>query len=195
MTETEKLFIGLKQHDERTYVQLFNENFRYLHRFAVSFLADYDIANDIVQSVFISIYENASSLKPDLNLKSYLIVSVRNRCLNYLRDQAIEDRQKILYLQASEEADCIPLIEDEELIDTIKIAISKLPDKCKNICELRFYENLKFTEIARKLSISENTAKVQVHRGIQKIKQFLSENHSSFLFIIFLLIIKKLFSL
>ena len=155
-------------------MELYDFYFKRLHHFAVNFVFDYDVANDIVQSVFIKLYESISGFSADVNIGAYLCVMVRNRCLNYLRDQNIEDRHKILYLQAAEETETLSWIDDEELIRKIHAVIEKLPEKCREICELRFYKNMKFSEIAAQLAVSENTAKVQVHRAIQKIKETLS---------------------
>lgn len=184
------LIYRLQQNQRLAYMELYNLYFRRLHHFAVNFVFDYDIANDIVQSVFISLYENISKLKDDVNIGAYLCVMVRNRCLNYLRDQNIEDRHKLLYLQAAETSETLEWLHDEELLRKIRTVIENLPDKCREICELRFYKNLKFSEIAMQLSISENTAKVQVHRAIQKIKESLAEEDTS---LIGLLIFFELF--
>ena len=170
----EKLINRLQRNERAAYMELYDFYFKRLHHFAVNFVFDYDVANDIVQSVFIKLYESISGFSADVNIGAYLCVMVGNRCLNYLRDQNIEDRHKILYLQAAEETETLSWIDDEELIRKIHAVIEKLPEKCREICELRFYKNMKFSEIAAQLAVSENTAKVQVHRAIQKIKETLS---------------------
>jgi RNA polymerase sigma-70 factor (ECF subfamily) len=145
-----------------------------LHRFAVSFIGDYDSADDIVQLVFISLYENAARLSPEVNLSSWLFVAVRNRCLNFLRDRDVEARNKQNYLQNYEETDNMEYFDDTELLAKIRLIVDDMPEKCREICELRFYQNMKQIEIAEKLSISVSTVKVQIHRAIQKIRQSLN---------------------
>jgi len=164
----------LQQHEERAYMELYDSYFKRLHGFARNYVFDMEVASDIVQTVFVTLYENISRLKTDINIGAYLCVMVRNRCLNYLRDQGVEDRHKILYFQASEKADTLEWLDDEELIRKVQAAIDNLPGKYREICELRFYRNLKYPEIAETLSISESAAKVQVHRAIQKIKENLA---------------------
>ena len=99
---------------------------------------------------------------------------MRNNCLNYLRDRRVEDKHKTLYLQASEQADALDWLDDEEVIANIKAVIATLPDKYRKVCELRFYGNLPYTEIAAQLGLTENAVKVQVHRAVQKIKELLA---------------------
>jgi RNA polymerase sigma-70 factor (ECF subfamily) len=164
----------LKPRDSLSYTRLFDTYFRQLHRFAVSFIGDYDTANDIVQLVFISLYENVSQLSLEVNLSSWLFISVRNRCLNFLRDREVEARNKQIYLQNYEETDNLEYFDDTELLAKIRLIIDDMPEKCREICELRFYQNMQQNEIAEKLSISVNTVKVQIHRAIQKIRTSLS---------------------
>lgn len=156
-------------------MELYDTYFKRLHRFSLSFVFDHEVANDIVQTVLITLYENIARLNPHVNLGAYLMAMVRNRSLNYLRDRAVEDRHKILYLQAVEQTETLEWLDDEELIHKLRGAIEKLPEKYRQICELRFYQNMKYSEIADALSISETAAKVQVHRALQKIKESLAD--------------------
>lgn len=172
---SESFILRLQRKERSAYLKLYDDYFKRLHHLAVNYIFDPDTANDIVQSVFIKFYENIQFQKQDLNIGGYLSVMVRNSCLNYLRDRGVEDRHKILYLQAAENSETLSWLEDEELIQKIQSVIAGLPTKYRQICELRFYENLKYSEIAERLEISENVAKVQVHRAIQKIKESLCE--------------------
>ncbi len=61
-------------------MELYDFYFKRLHHFAVNFVFDYDVANDIVQSVFIKLYESISGFSADVNIGAYLCVMVRNRC-------------------------------------------------------------------------------------------------------------------
>ena len=165
----------LQQKDRRAYMELYDTYFKRLHRFALNFVFDYEVANNIVQMVFIALYENITHLNSNVNLGGYLMTMVRNRSLNYLRDRAVEDRYKILYLQAVEQTETLEWLDDEELIEKLRNIIEKLPEKYRQICKLRFYRNMKYSEIADALAISETNAKVQVHRALQKIKEFLAD--------------------
>ena len=170
----EKNFIHrLQQRENRAYVELYDYYFARLHRLAANYVFDVETAKDIVQSVFVSLYERIDTLGEDMNLGAYLSVTVRNNCLNYLRDRRVEDKHKTLYLQASEQADALDWLDDEEVIANIKAVIATLPDKYRKVCELRFYGNLPYTEIAAQLGLTENAVKVQVHRAVQKIKELL----------------------
>lgn len=177
MVNSEANFVHrLLQGENQAYMELYDSYFKQLHRFAMNFVFDQELAKDIVQTVFITFYKNIASLEKDLNIGGYLTVMVRNSCLNHLRDRGVEDRHKTLYLQASEEAETLTWLDDEELIRKIRETVERLPEKYREICKLRFYHNMKYSEIASRLNISENAAKVQVHRAIQQIKSSLTRD-------------------
>ena len=89
--EDEILIKYLRKNDRKAYSILFDKYFERLFTFAVRVVFREDVANDIVQEIFISLYEKSEILNYDLSLKSYLFNSVRNRCFNYLRDRKVED--------------------------------------------------------------------------------------------------------
>lgn len=180
----EDMLARLKRKEDKAYIQLFDLYYVRMFRFAESFVLDEEVAKDIVQQVFVSLYERMATLPDDTNVGGYLCVAVRNRSLNYLRDQDIEDQNKILYLRALNEAECMDWLEDEELITRIRSAISSLPEKYRRICELRFYHCQGYKEIATELSISENMAYVQVHRLIQKLRDSLKGDHEEALYLL-----------
>ena len=183
MDENNTLIERLKANDETAYQQLFEIYFKRLHHFAERMVFDTEVAHDLVQDVFISLYENNRKLSAQSNLSAWLFVSVRNSCLKYLRDRKVEDRRNLLYVEATLNSESIEWIDDEELLKKIYLEIENLPDKCRQIAKMRFIKEMKFSEIASELSISENTAKVQVHRAISKIKEQLAAD--SALFVLF----------
>ena len=149
--------------------------FERLFTFAVRVVFREDVANDIVQEIFISLYEKSEILNYDLSLKSYLFNSVRNRCFNYLRDRKVEDRRMNLYAEACLWSDNVDWIEEEEVLRKIQEVMLELPEKCREVCRRRFFEGKKFEEIAEELGISESTARVQTHRGMEMLRQRFAE--------------------
>ena len=160
--EDEILIKYLRKNDRKAYSILFDKYFERLFTFAVRVVFREDVANDIVQEIFISLYEKSEILNYDLSLKSYLFNSVRNRCFNYLRDRKVEDRRMNLY-------------EEEEVLRKIQEVMLELPEKCREVCRRRFFEGKKFEEIAEELDISESTARVQTHRGMEMLRQRFAE--------------------
>ena len=173
--EDEILIKYLRKNDRKAYSILFDKYFERLFTFAVRVVFREDVANDIVQEIFISLYEKSEILNYDLSLKSYLFNSVRNRCFNYLRDRKVEDRRMNLYAEACLWSDNVDWIEEEEVLRKIQEVMLELPEKCREVCRRRFFEGKKLEEIAEELDISESTARVQTHRGMEMLRQRFAE--------------------
>lgn len=177
----------LRRNDRSAYSELFDGYFDKLFTFALNMVFRKDVANDIVQEVFITIYEKSVFSNYRGSLKAYLYTSVRNRCYNYLRDAKVEDRNMALYAEAAVYSDNVDTIDEEEVLEKIRQVMDELPDRCREVCLLRFVHGYKYSDIAEQLSMNENTVKVQLHRGMEKIK----ESFSNYDFILLLFVMSQ----
>ena len=153
---------------------LFDMYYEKLYLFAEKYIYDSDKAHDIVQDVFLRIWETAERLVLKSSIQHYLFASVRNGCLNYLKSLQIEDRNNRKYVEAYIESQNVDMVEDEELLVKIRQVLDELPDKCREVCLLRFVEGYKYSEIAASLAMNENTVKAQLHRGMERLRQAFS---------------------
>ena len=81
-TDYNKLIRRLEKRDAKAFKELFDRFFEQSYSLALTYVLDPDVANDIVQEVFISFYDHSSILQNITNLPAYITISVRNRCLN-----------------------------------------------------------------------------------------------------------------
>jgi len=174
--EEQQLIRLLKKNDRNAYRFLFDKYFERLFLFAVHIVFREDVANDIVQEIFIRLYEKSGDLNFESSLKSYLFNSVRNRCFNYLRDRKVEDRRMNLYAEACIWSDNIELVKEEDVMARIHDLLNILPDKCRDICRRRWVDGQPIEDIARKLDMSESTVRVQIHRGMEKLRKHLDDD-------------------
>lgn len=168
--ESDDILAGLKRREESALTVLFDTYYEKLYLFAEKYIYDSDKAHDIVQDVFLRIWENAERLVLRLSIQHYLFTSVRNGCLNYLKSLQIEDRNNRKYIEAYIESQNVDMVEDEELLAKIRQVLDELPEKCREVCELRFVEGYKYSEIATRLGMNENTVKAQLHRGMERMR-------------------------
>ena len=169
--DSDDIFIGLKRRDEAALSVLFDTYYEKLYLFAEKYIYDSDKAHDIVQDVFLKIWENAERLELTSSIQHYLFASVRNGCLNYLKSLQIEDRNNRKYAEAYIESQNVEMVDDEELLARVRQVLDELPEKCREVCLLRFVEGYKYAEIAARLDMNENTVKAQLHRGMERLKQ------------------------
>lgn len=160
---------ALTKNDPEAYSDMFDAYFRPLFLFASNMVFREDAACDIVQDVFISVYEKTATFADEPALRTYLYKSVRNRCYNYLRNRKVEDRRLMLYAEACLASDSVDMIGEEELLAHIRGFLEQLPGQCREVCRMRMFEGRSFGEIASLLDISENTVRVQLHRGVKKM--------------------------
>ena len=169
--DSDDIFIGLKRRDETALSVLFDTYYEKLYLFAEKYIYDSDKAHDIVQDVFLKIWENAERLELTSSIQHYLFASVRNGCLNYLKSLQIDDRNNRKYAEAYIESQNVDMVDDEELLARVRQVLDELPEKCREVCLLRFVEGYKYAEIAVRLDMNENTVKAQLHRGMERLKQ------------------------
>jgi RNA polymerase sigma-70 factor (family 1) len=173
-------FIGNKQE----FKKVFDAFYPSLCAFASRFTGDAIISEDIVQEVFLSLWERSENFTNEYAIKSFLYTSVRNRCLNYLEHIKVMQKHRDLALY---ETDFSPEtnhnIIEEETHRLIYHAINELPSQCRNILLLSM-KGLKNHEIADELKISENTVKTQKKIAYKQLRVSLKDIYPLVAFLI-----------
>lgn len=180
MAFTDNLLIRqLNQSNRIVFEQLYNEYYTQLVVFAKSYLFDIEESKEVVQKLFVQLWINRKELKIDTSLKSYLFSSVKNRCLNHLRDLKIKDRHELLYIEATLMSSRVQEGGDrlQHLEQKVWEEIQKLPEQIRKIIILKYYKGKKQKEIALDLGVSENTVKTQLSRGKAKLSSALHQNY------------------
>ena len=166
---------GIKQGEENSYSLLFETYYRVLSVFASKYVTDLETAREIVQDLFVHIYENRDTLVITTSLKSYLYHSVRNRCLNHLKQ--LKTREKHLDMLKSEAAESLDpdaLYSETELEYRVFQIVSDLPSRCQAIFIMSRVEGKKNSEIADGLKISVRTVETQISKALRILRQKLA---------------------
>ena len=177
-TDTE-LAILLTLNDEAAFSELYVRYKDKLYYFCLHLLKSKEEANDIVQEIFIRIWESRNFINPDLSFSSFLYTMARNRILNYFRDIDIDEKVKeILATQKVTEEEAI----DSKIIYTeyqviLQNAISQLPPQRRKIFNMSRIESMSHKEIAAELGISVNTVQEHISEALKFIKAYFS-NHA-----------------
>jgi RNA polymerase sigma-70 factor, ECF subfamily len=171
--------------DELVFEQLFKTHFQHLFNFAFQYLPDEDIAKDITQNVFVKLWEHRTSIDTQKSVQSYLFTSVRNSCINHIRDHK-KYNSRILDVELAEiesgiKTDNYEYIELEQKINKI---LGSLPEKCRKVFEMSRFENKKYKEIAIELDISEKTVEAHMSKALKSLKEHLREYLISVLLIL-----------
>ncbi len=164
--------------DAKAFERLYTDRYVYLCAVATSYIYDAEEAKEIVNDVFLNVWNRCTSLNESAS--AYLLRAVRNRCLNHIR----QEKKKALSLSCAHEqllalreqafiSDEHPLawLENRESQQVIAQVVETLPDKCREIFKLYLYQNMSYKEIARHKGITTSTVRVQMRIGLLKIKE------------------------
>ncbi|WP_163715763.1 RNA polymerase sigma-70 factor [Mangrovibacterium lignilyticum] len=167
----EKIFIkGLQDKNSLVFGQLFACYHASLFRFAETYLFDPQETEDVIQEVFIKLWE-MPQVNIDRSLKSYLFLMVKNRCIDHLRSLQIEDKNKRKLFEAQSVSDATDVVLDAKSEALIKKTIEELPEQCKQVYQLAVFQDLKYQDIASELNISVSAVKVQMFRARKYLKE------------------------
>ena len=170
MNDTEKDFVHrINVKEEAAFHDLFTRFRNYLVLFAMRRIEQLDVAEDIVQETFITIWENERMFNSYQGLKAYLYELVQNKCTNYLKHRQVEDKYASYVKTTREETEGDYNLMQEEIYRELYMAIRELPEKCQRVFELHL-EGKKNAEIAEILGISVLTVKSHKQNAIHVLK-------------------------
>lgn len=176
----------LNDSDKKSFALLVDKYHHQLCLYALHLTNDRDESKDIVQNVFLRLWQQRHRLENVTNIKSFLYSAVYNGFLNYLRDRKnLLDIEKV---QISE-IDSIAHSDSEDLINrqlkVVKKQIEKLPPKCKRVFLLSKQEGLTNIEIADFMGISEKTVENHISKAFRRLRDALLDSSGGILFLLF----------
>jgi len=182
-TEKELLQL-LKDGNEEAVKFIFEQYYESLCLYAESITKNHQVAEEIVEDIFIHIWINAKETSIVLSVKNYLYRSTHNNCIKYLNKLKTEKKvfDSVDYTLKDYEIlhplnDSYPIsnLIAEEMEKKAGEILETLPDQCKEIFTLNRFENLSYAEIAIKLNVTVGTVKTQMSRAFHKFREGLKE--------------------
>lgn len=142
---------------------------------AYNVLKDKEACEDIIQEIFIQLWQRRESLHITTSLPAYLFTATRYQVFHVIRKSAgrqelFEDLDKRLLADAPD----IPLY-IKEIQERVNVAVENLPDKCREIYKLSREEHLSYREIAEKLQISPKTVENQITIALKRLRGTLGD--------------------
>ena len=135
----------------------------------------HDDADDLVQEIFVKVWKNLNSFREDAKLYTWIYRIATNECLTFLK------KKKRKYLipihdvsqELSEKLDEDVQISGDEVQLKLQKALLKLPDKQRVVFNMKYFEEMKFTEIAEITGTSVGALKANYHHAVKKIEEFI----------------------
>ena len=186
--------VNLHNDKKSDFSRVYSIYFPKLVRFAREFVLSTEDAENIIQDIFIYLWEHQEILGSLSNLNAFLFVLVKNRCIDFIRQKKLVERKREefemvmdkelqLKMYALQQFDENALSSDDiEVI--LNNAINSLPEKCREVFILSRMEGLKYREIAERLNISTKTVEKQIITALKKLRVELKDYLPLFIFII-----------
>ncbi len=157
----------------KVYEQLFKFYYKSLVLFSYRYVNDVQIAEDVVQDVFVDIWLNIERLDFSGNIKSYLYIAVKHISLKKVINSKKTEKIDV-ELELSQEDQVDSQLIKEEFEEAISKAISNLPERRREIFCMHRFDHLTYQEIANTLNISIKTVETQMSRSIKFMRKHLS---------------------
>jgi len=168
----ENLIEGLKKGDKNAYKFLFTEHYTSLCNYIYNISNNRALAEDLVQEVFIKLWEKRETLSIKMSIKSYLYRASHNQFLQYLR----KEKYRLDFIERSK-LDLLSLVYIEEESNTniytekLNALINDLPPKCKTVFLKSKIEKKKYKEIAQEMNISVKTVENHIGKALRILRE------------------------
>ena len=165
----------LKSGDTDSFSNIFTAYYKDLVFFAYSITRELPGAEDIVQDTFVKLWEDHEKLDVKVSLKSILLKTIQNKCIDWHRHKRIISNYSSyifsnasLYMYYSDN-----YLLRSEMEEMIEKALTQLPEKVKEAYKLNRLEGLKYHEIAAKLNVSNRTVEVRISKALELLRKSL----------------------
>ncbi|WP_205514192.1 RNA polymerase sigma factor [Longitalea arenae] len=178
---------GLKKNDRRVCQYLFDTYYTQIVYFTYRIVEDREEAEDIVIRTFYSFWNIRDRFNSILNIKAFLYITARNNSFNFLkyRQRQRENIRDLTVQPFSEEtSETERRIIQSDFMKYVYQELQNLPDKCRQIAVMTWFDGLNASEIAEQLNISVSTVTTQRARAIKYLKEILSDDNLMVLSII-----------
>ena len=146
---------------------VYTENYLRLYYYALHIVNDEEAAKDILNDVFVALWKNIETFKEN-NFNAYLMTSVRNRAVDFLRHHVLQHQYTEEYLYSAEQFYADYSDEKDKLVEEMMSQLSPPTDQILEMCYLK---RMKYAEVAEALDISPNTVKKHIVKALKTLSE------------------------
>jgi RNA polymerase sigma-70 factor (ECF subfamily) len=163
---------SLTRRDEASFETVFKTHFKNLHVYACTITRDEAAGEEVVQNVFVKLWERSEGLSIGGSVPAYLYRAVYNESLNYLKHQKVRSAygQHVVHTMKNEKEHADKKLSLKELEWRLAEAMNDLPEQCRTIFQLSRFEELRYREIADRLGLSIKTVENQMGKALKILR-------------------------
>lgn len=160
----------IQKGDRSAFRQLFDRYYALFVSFARKLLRDDQVAEDLVQNVFVRVWSSRERLDIDRNIRSYLLVAVRNEVFCYLRGIGRELHEQLSDDARVTDTDAAQIMSAKDMERGIRQIIADMPERRREVFCMSRNENLSNQEIADRLGLSVRTVEKHIENALTDIR-------------------------
>jgi RNA polymerase sigma-70 factor (family 1) len=170
------LITSLKQGDEGAYNYIFKHYWKTLYLQAYAKLQSREAAEEIVQELFVTLWEKRSVLLIS-NLTHYLRMALRNKCIDHIRKQIVKDKYWTYYRSflPHQTDNAQETVSYNNLMEAVETGIASMPEKTKRIFILNRLEGKSVPHVAQLIRLSEKTVEYHLTKCLKTLKVHLKD--------------------
>lgn len=172
--ELEQLTLNaLKNGNTESYCLCYDLYFKVLCSYSNSIIRDPGVSEEIVQDLFLALWENREKLPDTGSLKAYLFTAVRNDCLDHIKHRKIEKKyaEEYMLTAITHYENIYSELLDKDISRHLDSAIGKLSERCREVFMLSRFHYLSYRDIADKLDISVKTVENQIVNALKILRK------------------------
>lgn len=166
---------------------IFKEHYNTLANYAYSILKSKQDAEDVVQDVFVKLWQNSPDVINTPQVKFYLVTATKNNCISFLRKEAGKTFVQPEDVQLHAHADEPVRTQQEDISLVISKALKMLPPQCLAIFKLSRFGKLTYQQIADELGLSVKTVENQMGKALRIMREYAKQHNISFALLLVLL--------
>ena len=175
-TELNSMIKRMKGGDRESFNKLFRSFYKPLVRFCIRFVADEDVAAEIVQDLFVKLWTGREKLNITSSFNAYLMSSVRNAAYTYINMQRVHNEvHTVMYTGESDEIDPSEQLQSNNLEASYRKVLAAMPEKRREVFLASRFDGLKYAEIAEKFNLSQKTVEAHMVAAIKQLREGLKE--------------------
>lgn len=179
---TQRLIAG----DENAYNTIFRQYYKDLCIFVSRYSGPLE-CEEIVQDIMLWLWENRTVLPQELSIKPFLFSAAKNKCINTITHKRVKNRVLTELLAEYENvfhvSNYYEKYERKEIFDLLAKALEELPPEYKEAFELNRFQNMTYTEIAKKMGVSSKTIAYRISQTLKKLRVVFKDYLLSLLFL------------
>ena len=158
---------------EKDFEMVFKAHFKGLQSYAATIVRDVVMAEEMVQNVFVRLWEKSEQIEIRESVSGYLYRSVYHECLNYLKHLKVREAYEsyaVYSMETTSSSNGAQHTEHKDLQQRLEVALNELPEKCRTIFQMSRFEELKYQEIADRLSIPVKMVENQMGKALKLLR-------------------------